>query len=348
MSSNSTFAQKILASYEDLMDRDEKVVAFGLGINDPKGVFGTTLGLAEKFGRRRVFDIPTSENALTGVGVGLAIGGYKPILCHQRFDFALLSVDQLVNSAAKWHFMFGQQFTVPLTVRMIIGRGWGQGPTHSQCYHSWFEQVPGLKVVVPSRAETVASLFKQSVLDPNPVIFIEHRWLHGLESDSDRGVELAGGCEVLSRGQSVTVVAQSYQTILAQSAAKMLAEQGVACDLIDVFQLCEGARQVIRDSVRKTGRLLCLDISHSPCSISSEVVNDVAINCFNALLAPPIVLSKPDYPEPTSHGAIDGYYQSVFDIVAAAGHLCGAKVTEDSPREDIKLDVPGKWFTGPF
>ena len=127
-----TFSKAINEAFIDSMKADDKIVCMGLGVPDPKGVFGTTLNLEKLFGKDRVFDIPTSENAMTGVCVGLALNGYKAIINHQRLDFALLSLDQIINNAAKIHYMFGGKINCPIVIRMIIGRGWGQGPTHSQ------------------------------------------------------------------------------------------------------------------------------------------------------------------------------------------------------------------------
>jgi pyruvate dehydrogenase E1 component beta subunit len=172
------FSVAINEAIYQAMEIDDSVICYGLGVTDPKTVFGTTAGLEERFGSHRVFDMPTSENAMTGIGVGLAITGYRPIMVHQRLDFFLLAMDQLVNSAAKWHYMFGGQQSVPLTIRLITGRGWGQGPTHSQNLHSWFTHIPGLKVVMPAFASDVKKLLVASIQDPNPVVFIEDRWCH--------------------------------------------------------------------------------------------------------------------------------------------------------------------------
>ena len=158
-----TFADSINSAIDLAMSIDKKVVCYGLGTTDPKGIFGTTKGLEDKFGNERVFDMPTSENAMTGVAVGLAIGGFKTIMTHQRLDFFLLAMDQLVNSAAKMHYMFNGELKVPLTIRLILGRGWGQGPTHSQNLQSWFAHIPGLKVVMPSSAEDAKGLLLTSI-----------------------------------------------------------------------------------------------------------------------------------------------------------------------------------------
>ena len=134
-----TFSQAVNDALATAMQIDENVICYGLGIPDPKGVFGTSLGLQEKFGHDRVFDMPCSENGMTGIAIGASLNGIRPVMTHQRLDFFLLAIDQLINNAANWKYMFGgNSGNVPITIRLIIGRGWGQGPTHSQSLHSWF------------------------------------------------------------------------------------------------------------------------------------------------------------------------------------------------------------------
>ena len=159
------FSEAINQALHKAMSIDENVICFGLGVNDPKTIFSTTKGLEEKFGSNRVFDVPTSENALTGIGIGASMNGIKPVMTHQRLDFFLLAMDQLVNSAAKWHYMFGSQVSIPITIRLILGRGWGQGPTHSQNLQSWFAHIPGLKVVMPSTPQDARDLLINSIFD---------------------------------------------------------------------------------------------------------------------------------------------------------------------------------------
>ncbi|MBI1870547.1 MAG: alpha-ketoacid dehydrogenase subunit beta [Chlamydiae bacterium] len=168
------------------MESNPSVYIMGLGVPDPKGIFGTTSGLQEKFGNGRVMDMPVSENGMTGVAIGSALVGMRPILTHQRIDFAMLAMEPMVNQAAKWHYMFGGEAHVPLVVRLIIGRGWGQGPQHSQSLQSWFAHVPGLKVVMPVTPYDAKGLLISSIEDNNPVIFIEHRWLHNIVRKTGR------------------------------------------------------------------------------------------------------------------------------------------------------------------
>ena len=163
-----TYAQAINEALSIAMKESDEVITYGLGVPDPKGVFSTTLGLQEKFGPERVFDTPNSENAMTGIGIGAAINGFRPVMVHQRVDFFLLAMDQLVNNAAKWNFMFGGENKVPITIRLIIGHGWGQGPTHSQNLHSIFSHIPGLKVVMPSSAYDAKGLLLESIFGNKP------------------------------------------------------------------------------------------------------------------------------------------------------------------------------------
>jgi len=150
MSRTLTFVQAINEAIDQCMGQNPDVYTMGLGVPDPKGVFGSTLGLREKYGDGRVMDMPTSENGMTGLAIGSALAGMRPILTHQRVDFALLAMEQVVNQAAKWHYMFGGIMNVPLVIRLVVGRGWGQGPQHSQSLQAWFAHIPGLKVVMPT------------------------------------------------------------------------------------------------------------------------------------------------------------------------------------------------------
>jgi pyruvate dehydrogenase E1 component beta subunit len=347
-----TFAEAINEALNLAMELDPNVVCYGLGVDDPKGVFGTTLGLQQKFGSDRVFDMPTSENAMTGIGIGAALFGMRPILTHQRLDFALLSMDQLVNNAAKWRFMFGGQRGVSLTVRMILGRGWGQGPTHSQNLQAWFAHVPGLKVVMPSTAEDAKGLLLSSIFDPDPVIFLEHRWLHNLRGDVPDGdcrIPI-GKARRLREGSDVTVVAMSYMTIEAIHAIDHLTTQGVSCDLIDLRSVRPIDWDSIETSVKCTGRLLVLDSGNMTGSISGEIVAHVTSNCWNALKCSPQRLAMPDYPEATSPALTENYHIRAEHVVEKIGEMLLLKVEFDSIKQKRQHshDVPGNWFNGPF
>ena len=173
-----SFVDAIREATDQEMARDERVLLFGLDVDDPKAILGTTKGLAERYGRERVFGTPLSEDAMTGAAVGMALAGLRPIHVHIRMDFVMLAMNQLINMAAKTHYMFGGQESCPLVVRSIIGKSWGQGAQHSQGLYSFFMHVPGLKVVAPSTPYDAKGCLAAAVRDENPVMFIEHRILY--------------------------------------------------------------------------------------------------------------------------------------------------------------------------
>jgi pyruvate dehydrogenase E1 component beta subunit len=347
-----TFASAINQALFVAMSADPNVICFGLGVDDPKGVFGTTLGLQDKFGEERVFDMPTSESAMTGIAIGASLYGLRPVMTHQRLDFALLSIDQLVNNAAKWHFMFGGRRSVPLTVRMIIGRGWGQGPTHSQNLQAWFAHIPGLKVVMPATAEDAKGLLLSSIFDENPVIFLEHRWLHSLRGevpDGDYRLPI-GRARVLRKGEDITIISMSYMTIEAIHAVEHLSAQGMDCELIDLGTISPLDWKTVTASVLRTGRALVLDTGFTTGSVAGEIVARITDTCWGKLKSPPQRLAMPDFPEATSAALTRHYHVRAEHVVQKIGAMLGREVEWHSLLEQRKhpYDVPGEWFTGPF
>lgn len=352
MSRQLTYVQAVNEALSQCMASDPKTLFFALGADDPKRLFGTAAGLKEKFGNDRVFDMPTAENGMTGVAVGAAICGFKPIMTHQRLDFFLLAMDQLVNSAAKWHYMFGGQDSVPLVIRLILGRGWGQGPTHSQSLQSWFAHIPGLKVVMPTTPQDAKGLLISAIQDPNPVVFMEHRWLHhqvGEVSEEMTPIPL-GAARRISSGNDVTIVSHSYMTVEAVRAIKHLKSNGVECDLIDLRTISPMDWPMILESVKKTGRLLALDTSAISFSVASEIIARSTIDCFSFLKTSPLRLASPDFPVPTSAAMTEQYYPTAREIVQSVSKLMGREISDAPFVRDAATphDVPGEWFKGPF
>jgi len=347
-----TFAAAINQALHTAMEIDKSVICYGLGATDPKAIFGTTLGLEDQFGSSRVFDTPTSENAMTGIGVGAALGGFKPVMVHQRLDFFLLAMDQLVNSAAKWHYMFGSQNSIPITIRLIIGRGWGQGPTHSQNLQAWFAHIPGLKVVMPTTPADAKGLLLSSIFDPNPVVFLEHRWLHQSVGDVPQGdVRVPiGQAKVVRSGTDITIVSASYLTVEALQASKALAEEGVECEIVDLRTISPIDWLTINNSINRTKRLLVLDSGAQTGSIAGEIIARVAMQNHNQLLTAPRRLAMPDVPEPTSFGLTRGFYVRASNIFQEAMKMVGKtpKSGVNPLAEPTPHDVPGAWFKGPF
>jgi pyruvate/2-oxoglutarate/acetoin dehydrogenase E1 component len=354
MISQNNFAGEILRATMDGMKQDPKSIIMGLGVTDPKGVFGTTLGLAETFGTERVIETPTSENAMTGVGVGLAISGHQTILVHQRLDFFLLAMDQLVNSAAKWHYMYGGQKSVPLTIRLILGRGWGQGPTHSQNLHAWFAHIPGLKILMPAFTEDVYPMLRAAINDPNPVIFLEDRWLHSQygntkELKSDSKFEF-GEAKLVRKGSDLTIISSGYSSVLSLNAADFLAKNGVDAELIDLRSIKPIDLNLIVNSVNKTGKVIIVDSGHEFSGFASEIVKLIVTNCFGSLKSAPGVIAGRDVPEPTSHGVIGDFKFGAFEIAQKAFELLN-KTAPINFRNSLKPsldDVPHENFKGPF
>ena len=352
MKLKTTFAKAINDGIAVAMEKDPNVICYGLGTDDPLGVFGTTLGLQERFGKQRVFDMPTSENAMTGVAIGASLNGIRSVITHQRLDFFLLAMDQLVNNAAKWHYMFGGQVNVPMVIRLIIGRGWGQGPTHSQSLHAWFAHIPGLKVVMPTTAADAKGLLLSSIFDDNPVVFLEHRWLHNQEGVVPKGDvrEPLGKAKLLHKGNDLSIVSMSYMTVEALHAVTYLESKGISCDVLDLRTISPLDWEMVFNSVRKTGRLLVLDTSSKTCSIASEVIARCSSELFNELKTAPQILTLPDFPTPTSLALTENYYHRSEDIVAKVENMLGIhfNVEEISFDRTVPHDIPGDWFKGPF
>ena len=350
--SEMSFASAVNDALHTAMNLDSSVIFYGLGATDPKEIFGTTAGLAKKFGDSRVFDTPTSENGMTGIGIGAALGGMRTIMTHQRLDFFLLAMDQLVNSAAKWHYMFGSQISVPITIRLIVGRGWGQGPTHSQNLQAWFAHVPGLKVVMPTTPADAKGLLLSSIFDPNPVVFLEHRWLHQSVGEVEKGdIRVPIGlAKIVRAGKDVTVVAASYLVVEALQAAKVLAEEGIECEVIDLRTISPLDWDAVHNSVKKTRRLIVLDSGAQTGSVAGEIIARVAIKQHHVLVTAPIRLAMPDVPEPTSFGLTKGFFVRGINIYQSVMAMFGKleTVKADVLVEQFPHDVPGEWFKGPF
>ena len=253
-----SFSKSINEALEQSMRKNKNVIIIGLGVDDPKGVFGTTKDLNQKFKKNRVFDMPTSENSLTGFAIGVALEGKRPVIVHQRVEFSLLSMDQIVNQAAKWFYMSGGKKPVPIVIRLIIGRGWGQGPQHSQSLESLFAHIPGLKVVCPSNPFNAKGLLNASIKDNNPVIFFEHRWLHETVGDVPKKYfELdLGKSRYVNRGKDLTIVAFSYTVLMSLKIREILTKNNISTEIIDLLSLRPLDTKKIISSAKKQKKLL--------------------------------------------------------------------------------------------
>lgn len=346
-----TYLQAVREAQAECLKADENVYLIGLGVPGPTGIFGTTKGLVDEYGADRVFDMPASEGGMTGVALGTAISGMRPILVHMRVDFAVLSMETLVNQAAKWHYMYGGKMRAPLTVRMIVGRGWGQGPQHSQSLQAWFAHVPGLKVVMPAAPRDAKGMLIAAVDDDAPVIVVEHRWLYNIEGAVPEGrhAEPLFGARVVRAGRDVTLAGLSYMALESMRAAEMLEKVGIDAEVIDLRSLTPIDADTIVDSVRKTGRLIAADTAHAGFGATAEILSCVAERAPDVLRKPPIRIALPPIPTPTTPALADLYYPRAVDIARAALGLCDSNREIEPPATTTPWhDVPDPNFTGPY
>jgi len=326
------------------MESDPNVFLIGVGIIDPRAVWGTLAGALEKFGPDRVVEGPLSENALTGVCIGAATMGMRPLLIHHRMDFVMLTLDQLFNHAAKWRAMFGRQQTVPMVVRAVVGRGWGNGPQHTQSHHAVFAHVPGLKVVVPSNPRDAKGLLIAAIEDDDPVIYIEHRWLH--EDEATVPAEYfstpIGRAAILRSGADVTLVAVGPMVPESLKAADALGQAGVSAEVIDLRTARPLDSDTVVQSVAKTGRLVVADADWGPCGIAGEVIARVSEDAFDALKSRPFRVTWPDTSVPSSQAIEAQFYPGAKEIQTAAMRACEKGPARDLVRSTVKQ------FEGPF
>ncbi|QQG40405.1 MAG: alpha-ketoacid dehydrogenase subunit beta [Candidatus Levyibacteriota bacterium] len=277
MKRNLTYVEAIREASDQEMDRDKSVIVFGLDVDDPKAIQGTTEGLLRKYGAERVFGTPLSEDAMTGAAIGMALAGFRPIHIHIRMDFILLAMNQLINIAAKYNYMYGGQINIPLVVRSMIGKSWGQGAQHSQSLYSFFMHVPGLKVVAPTTPYDAKGCLITAIRDNNPVIYIEHRILHFQKGYVPKKLYTvpSGKARITVKGKDITLVGISYMQIECQRAARYLEGAGIKAEVIDPIWLSPLDIDTIVASVNKTGRLIVVDNDWTTCGAGSEIVSMV-------------------------------------------------------------------------
>ena len=305
-----TYSEAIKEGLSQALALDDRVFVMGQGVDDPSGMFGTTSGLHETFGRERVFDTPLSETALTGVAVGAALGDMRPVYFHNRPDFLLLAMDQLVNHAAKWYYMFGGAANVPLVLWTCIGRGWGSAAQHSQALQGLFFHVPGLKLIMPCTCFDAKGLMLAAIKDNNPVLIIDHRFnfkQKGIVPEEMYTIPIGKGM-VRKWGKDVTVVAVSHLVADSFYAAQELAEQGIDVELIDPRTLRPLDEALILESVSKTGRLVIADTGWKTGGVTAEISAVVAEKAFSFLKAPIERVACPDVPTPAGYTLEDAFY----------------------------------------
>lgn len=345
---------KISMSYRDAlslavsreMESDPTVFVFGLDVPDHKRIFGSTKGLVEKFGSRRCFGTPLSEDAMTGVALGAALAGLRPVHVHIRVDFMLLAMNQIINMISNLRYMSGGKLKIPLVLRAVIGRGWGQSAQHSKSLQSIFAHIPGLKVVMPSSPQDAYSLLRSAIRDDNPVIFLEHRWLYDVEGEVDESLSVPLGVPLVRRtGKDVSLLGTSWMNIEAMKAADILARRGVELEVIDVRTITPLGEDVIMQSVAKTGRCVIADYDWTFCGFGAELAARVYQRCFKSLKGPIERLGFAPVPCPTTRPLENLFYPSAVHIIRVVETMLGLE-PEDLSKESFYSYEQN--FKGPF
>lgn len=313
------YSLAINEALHQMMEVDPSVFLIGQGVKSPWYVGNTAQGLLERFGEDRVIDTPVSENGITGAAVGAAIAGMKAVVVHPRMDFMFFAMDPIINQAANWHYMNGGKVSVPVVFWGIINRGGEQAAQHSQAIHGLFANIPGLKVVMPATAYDAKGLMIAAIQDPNPVVFVDERLLYRVEDpvpEEIYTVEIGKGV-IRKEGKDVTIVAVSLMVHEAMKAAENLALEGLDVEVIDLRTVKPLDREMILNSVRKTGRVVVADVGWKSFGVSAEIAALVVENAFDALKAPVLRVALPDCPAPASRNLEEAYYPMAEDIVQA-------------------------------
>ncbi len=282
------------------MRRDEKVFLIGEEVAQYQGAYKVSRELLQEFGDKRVVDTPITEHGFAGLGVGAAMAGLKPIVEFMTFNFAMQAIDHIINSAAKTLYMSGGQIRASIVFRGPNGAASRVGAQHSQDYSAWYANVPGLKVIAPYDAADAKGLMKAAIRDPNPVVFLEHEMMYGLEFDVPEGdyVLPIGKAKVRREGTDVTITAHSRMVGFALQAAEKLAEEGISCEVVDLRTLRPLDHETIVESVKKTSRLVSAEEGWGPMGVGAEVVARVIEHAFDYLDAPPLRVHQEDVPLP--------------------------------------------------
>jgi pyruvate dehydrogenase E1 component beta subunit len=316
-----TYGEAIREGFDYLMGRYPEVFTIGQGVWSPWYVGSSMTDLDLKYGKERVIDTPVSELGTTGMCVGAALMGMRPICVHPRMDFAILCLDAIVNQAAKWSHMFGGQSHVPMTVRMIINRGGEQGAQHSQALHSWLMHIPGLRVVIPFSVQDARDLLIAATLCNDPVVYIDDRWLYENQAELPPVQEEPLECmkpKIVKTGNDITLVGAGWTTQLCLEAANKLQHEDIQCEVIDLRVLNPLDPAIVIQSVLKTKRLLVVDGSWSSCGLSAEIIASVMESVDPKMLkTAPKRLTLPSAPAPTSRALEDIYYPTSENVYAA-------------------------------
>lgn len=354
---NSTVSEIIKSTLIKCMKKDKKIILFGEGIDDAAAMFGTTKGLTKIFGKNRVFEMPLSENCIVGAAIGASLLGDKVIVNFQRVEFALLALEQIINNAAKTHYITNGKHNVPIVIRLVVGRGWGQGPSHSQSLESIFALIPGLKVFMPVFPDETKNLLYEAINDPNPVIFIENRWIHyNYGKITNKIIKNNPSCVNLNQGKDLTIVSSGYSSVETLSLVKFLKKNKINIDFFHLrkFKPLNNIQTII-NSVKKTRKIILIDNGNVAFGIMAEILRQI-IEKFNKFEKNPIVLGLKDHPIPSSKSYIENVYvnnekvlKKITTILNIENKFNGLLKRYNFLNKNVEnLDTPNPKFKGPF
>lgn len=329
------------------MQRDKNVFVYGLDVSDHKRIFGSTEGLVEKFGKDRCFMTPLSEDAMAGVGLGAAINGLRPIHVHVRVDFLLLAMNQIANMISNARYMSGGKLKVPLVIRAIVGRGWGQSAQHSKSMHSVFAHIPGLKVVLPTTPKDAKGLLISAIRDDNPVVFIEHRWLYFTKGEVPKESKAIpiGKSNILRKGKDITIVATSWMNVEAVKAAEIMEKHSISVEVVDPRTISPLDDKPIIDSVKRTGHCIVADNDWLHCGFSGEMAARISKACFNDLKTPVERIGFAESPCPTTRPLENQFYPNAINIIREIEKILKLEKSDLSGEEFYSWE---RRFKGPF
>lgn len=354
---NKNVTQVIRETIIDCMKKDKNIILFGEGIDDDAAMFKTTSGTLNLFGKNRVFEMPLSENCIVGAAIGAAIEGDKVIVNFQRVEFSLLAIEQIFNNAAKLNYLTSGRHKSPIVIRLVIGKGWGQGPVHSQSLENIFTAIPGLKVMMPVFPNETKDLLYEAINDLNPVIFIENRWCHFLYGKVKDGYNKKNKhIAILNRGSDLTILSSGYFSAELINMVKFFKKHNINIDLLHLRILSFGDKPELLKSVKKTKKIIVIDSGYKNFSASSEILSDL-IEKYNDFIIKPKRIGIPFQQMPSSRGYIKNIYpqkEYVFEEIIKMLEIKKKELTQIKKdfykifKTSLNIDQPDKNFQGPF
>ena len=334
------YAEAIRLALSKRMENERKTLVYGLGVDDPKAMYGTLKDFPKIYGEDRCFDTPLSEDCMTGFGIGMALSGYYPIHVHQRTDFLLLCCNQLINMAAKIRYLSNGQYDCPLIIRAITGRSWGQGSQHSQSLHSMFANIPGLVVLTPATANDAYNSYMYAHESGKPTIIIEHRMLYNIEGKVRDSGKVPSTTR-LTKGEDITICTISHMTVEGERAVKYLRTKGIRADHFSIVNNTELELEEIRKSAIRTNKLLIVDHGWLNASVADTIISKLHIGGYKGKTAR---IGYGDSPCPTARNLEYMYYPNPNTIATKCMEMLNMKVNESA----INISPEVLNFKGPF